>query len=180
MDERQIHVVEIRAPIATVWAEITKLRHIQKPMFNTVLETDFRPGSRMIYRSDDGKRVFIIGEVREFVPPTRFVHTFRFTNLPETPTLVEWQLEESDGMTKVTVTHSKFIDQQKTADSVRTSWTTILGNIKSVVETGDVPLGTRIKHGLMDTFMFMAPKETLRENIAELRQANRGGDHGKG
>ncbi len=169
MEERQVHVVEILSPIADVWAEITKLRQIQKPMFNTVLETDFRPGSRMLYRSTDGKRVFIIGEVHAFEPPTRFVHTFRFTNLPETPTLVEWNLEERDGSTRVTVVHSKFTDQTKTADSVRTSWVTILGNIKSVVETGDVPLKTRLMHGMMQAFMFMAPKSTLRGNVAELR-----------
>ena len=170
MDERQVHVVEIKAPIAEVWAEITKLKQVQKPMFNTVLESDFKPGSRMIYRSEDGKRVFILGEVKEFVPPSRFVHTFRFTNLPETPTLVEWSLVETNGITRVTVTHSKFIDQQKTADSVRTSWVDILGNIKAVVETGNVPLKTRIVHGMMSAFMFMAPKETLRENIPELRE----------
>jgi uncharacterized protein YndB with AHSA1/START domain len=101
--------------MSAVWAEITKLRHAQKPMFNTVLESDFRPGSRMIYRQD-GKRVFIMGEVREFVPPHRFVRTFRFTNLPETPTLVEWSLEEQGGVTRVNVTRSKLVDQQKTSE----------------------------------------------------------------
>jgi uncharacterized protein YndB with AHSA1/START domain len=170
VDERQVHVVEIKAPISAVWAEITKLKHAQKPMFNTVLESDFRPGSRMIYRSQDGKRVFIIGEVREFVPPNRFVHTFRFTNLAEAPTLVEWDLAEQGGVTRVTVTHSRFVDQQKTADSVRTSWVDILNNIKSVLETGTVPLKTRLMHGMMSAFMFMAPKETLRKNIPELRE----------
>lgn len=173
MDERQIHVVEISAPIADVWAEITKLKHTQKPMFNTVLESDFKPGSRMIYRSEDGKRVFILGEVVEFVPPKRFVHTFRFTNLPEEPTLVEWQLQQQGEVTRVTVTHSKFVNQQKTWDGVRTSWTDILSNIKAVVETGNVPVKTRVMHGLMSAFMFMAPKSTLRENIKELREPPR-------
>jgi uncharacterized protein YndB with AHSA1/START domain len=173
MDERQVHVVEINAPIAEVWAEITKLRQIQKPMFNTVLETDFKPGSRMIYRSEDGKRVFILGEIKEFVPPTRFVHTFRFTNLRESPTLVEWRLQQIGALTRVTVTHSKFVDQQKTADAVRTSWVGILANIKAVVETGNVPLATRLKHGLMSTFMFMAPKETLRENVKDLEETDK-------
>jgi len=173
MDERQVHVVEINAPIAEVWAEITKLRQIQKPMFNTVLETDFKPGSRMIYRSNDGKRIFILGEIKEFVPPTRFVHTFRFTNLNEAPTLVEWQLLQVGAMTRVTVTHSKFVDQQKTADAVRTSWAGILANIKAVVETGNVPVTTRLKHALMSAFMFMAPKETLRENVKEFRETRK-------
>jgi uncharacterized protein YndB with AHSA1/START domain len=169
MEERQVHVVEIKAPVAEVWAEITKLKQIQKPMFGTVLESDFKPGSRMIYRSEDGKRVFIIGEVQEFVPPTRFVHTFRFTSFPETPTLVEWNLEEKGGVTRVTVTHSKFVDQKKTADSVRTSWEKILGNIKAVIETGNVPFSTRLMNGMLSAFIFMAPKGTLRENIPELR-----------
>ena len=170
MEERQVHTIEIKAPISDVWAEITKLKHVQKPMFNTVLETDFKPGSRMLYRSEDGKRVFILGEIHECLPPKRLVHTFRFTNLPETPTLVEWTLEEKSGATRVTVVHSKFVDQRKTADSVRTSWVTILGNIKSVVETGNVPFKTRMLHGMMQKFMFMAPKATLRENVPELKE----------
>ena len=170
MEERQIHVVEIKAPVEDVWAEITKLKQIQKPMFATVLDTDFKPGSRMIYKSPDGKRVFIIGEVKEFDPPKRFVHTFRFTNLPETPTLVEWTLEEKGGVTRVTVVHSKFVDQQKTSDSVKTSWEDILGNIKQVVETGDVGFKTRMMNSMMSAFMFMAPKDTLVENIPELKE----------
>lgn len=170
MEERQVHVVEINAPVAEVWAEITKLKQIQKPMFGTVLDTDFKPGSRMLYRSEDGRRVFILGEVREFDPPRRFVHTFRFTQLDESPTLVEWDLEETAGVTRVKVTHSKFVDQRRTAESVRTSWANILKNIKAVVETGNVPLKTRLMLGMMSAFIFMAPKATLRENIDELEE----------
>jgi len=170
MEERQIHVVDIKAPVADVWAEITKLQHVQKPMLGTVLETDFKPGSRMMYRSEDGKRVFILGEVHEFVPPTRFVHTFRFTELAESPTLVEWSLEEKAGVTRVTVTHSRFVDQAKTAKAVRTSWVDILNNIKAVVEQGDVPLKTRLILAMMKAFMFATPKEVLRENIPELKE----------
>ncbi len=172
MEERQVHVVEIKAPVADVWEEITKLRQIQKPMFGTVLDTDFKPGSRMLYRSEDGKRVFILGEVKEFVPPTRFVHTFRFTNLKETPTLVEWTLEDKGGLTRVTVVHSKFVDQKETHKSVLTSWVDILNNIKNVVETGDVLFKTRAMLWAMKTFDFMAPKETLRSNIPELKEKN--------
>jgi len=170
MEERQVHVVEINAPVEDVWAEITKLKQIQKPMFGTVLESDFKPGSRMMYRSKDGKRVFIIGEVREFVPPTRFVHTFRFTNFPESPTLVEWTLEQKGAVTRVTVVHSKFVDQQKTADSVRKSWVGILADIKAVVETGNVPFKSRVMLGMMSAFIFVMPKDTRRENIPELKE----------
>ena len=73
-------------------------------------------------------------------------------------------------MTRVTVVHSKFVDQKKTADSVRTSWVDILANIKAVVETGDVPFKTRLMLRMMSAFMFMLPKETRRENVPELNQ----------
>jgi hypothetical protein len=52
-------------------------------------------------------------------------------------------------------------------------WVGILANIKAVVETGNVPLATRLKHGLMSTFMFMAPKETLRENVKDLKETDK-------
>ena len=86
------------------------------------------------------------------------------------PTLVEWDLEERSGVTRVTVTHSKFVDQKKTADSVRTSWMGILNNIKAVVETGTVPFKTRLMLRMMSAFMFLLPKGTLRENIPELKE----------
>ncbi len=83
---------------------------------------------------------------------------------------MESTLEEKAGVTRVTVVHSKFVDQQKTADSVRTSWVDILNNIKAVVETGDVPMKTRFMLGMMKAFMFMTPKEMLRKNIPELNE----------
>jgi hypothetical protein len=104
------------------------------------------------------------------VPPRRLVHTVRFVGVAESPTLVEWTLEEAGGATRVTVVHSQFIDQKKTADSVRTSWVGILANFKAVIETGNVPLKTRLMHRMMQAFMFMAPKDTLRENIPELKE----------
>ena len=169
MDERQVHVVEIKAPIAEVWAEITKLKQVQKPMFNTVLEAHFKPGSRMIYRSEDGKRVFILGEVKEFVPPSRFCIRFDSpTSLNANARRVESRRDE-----RRHARHRDAFEIRRPAEDRRLGahgWVDILGNIKAVVETGNVPLKTRIVHGMMSAFMFMAPKETLRENIPELRE----------
>jgi uncharacterized protein YndB with AHSA1/START domain len=173
VEEKQTHVVEINASADAVWAEITKLKQIQKPFFGTVLETDFKPGSRLVYKSEDGTRAFILGEIIECDPPRKLVHTFRFTNLAETPTRVEWTLEAKGPATRVTVVHSQFKDQKETAKSVLTSWPAILGDVKAVVETGDAPFGTRVRNWMMSTFAFMAPKETLIENIAELKGEKR-------
>jgi uncharacterized protein YndB with AHSA1/START domain len=170
MDERQMHAVEIKAGVEAVWAEVTKLGLIHKPMFGTVLEAELRPGGRLLYRSQDGKRVIIIGEVLECDAPRRLVHTFRFTNLKDTPTRVEWTLDATPSGTRVTIVHSQFKDQQETYKGVLTSWPKILGDIAAVVETGDVPLGSRIRNALMNALMFMMPKSTLRENIDELKR----------
>lgn len=164
----QRHSITIKAPLAEVWGEITRLRGIQKPMFNTVLEATFEPGGRMLYRSEDGKRVFIIGEVMECEPPHRLVHTFRFTTADEDPTLVTWDLSETSEGVRVTVVHSRFSDQAVTHKSVLTSWPTILANYKAVLERGSVPLGTRVKHRLMQAFAFMMPAATRTEAATRL------------
>lgn len=173
MEPKQTHVIDIAAPIDTVWAEVTKLNQIQKPFFGTVLETDFKPGSRLLYRSEDGKRVFILGEVIECDAPRKLIHTFRFVGVKETPTRVEWSLETRGNTTRVTVTHSQFVDQKQTAKAVLTSWPAILGDIKAVVETGDAPWKTRMRNWFMTTFAFMAPKDTLIENQPELRRKDK-------
>ena len=87
-------------------------------MFNTILEATFEPGSRLLYRSKDGKRVFIIGEVVDCQPPRRLVHTFRFTAMDEEPTLVAWDLSETADGVRVTVEHTHFSNQAATHESV--------------------------------------------------------------
>ena len=74
----QVLSIEIEAPVEDVWNEITKTGSIQKALYNTVLETDLTPGSRLRYYSPNKKRVFIVGEVVEVSPPTKFSHTYLF------------------------------------------------------------------------------------------------------
>ncbi len=48
LDDRVLSI-EIAAPIEKVWNEITKTGAIQRALYNTVLETDLTPGSRLRY-----------------------------------------------------------------------------------------------------------------------------------
>lgn len=77
--------IEIQAPIASVWAEITKLGSVQRPLLNTVLETTFEPGSPIRYRTADGKRTFVIGRIVEVSEPTLLSHTYVMTLHDEPP-----------------------------------------------------------------------------------------------
>ena len=100
----------------------------------------------------------MLGEVLEIDPPKRLVHTFRFSMEKDAPTLVEWNLTEKIGVTTVTINHSRFEGETRTCKSVSTSWLKILGLYKTIIETGKVPMGTRMQNGMMMGMSFMLPK----------------------
>ncbi len=169
MSEKRLpdHVVSIHisVPVQKVWDEITKTGRVQKALYNTVLESELKPGSRLRYYSPDRKRVFIVGEVVEVEPPHRFAHTYMFTMREEPRTLVTWELsEESDGC-RVTITHSGWTAEHEAPEKVAAGWTEILGLLKHELETGDIPLKTRIMYRVMGWFMFMMPKATRTEHV---------------
>ena len=163
------HVVSIHiaVPVQQVWNEITKTGRIQRALYNTVLDSDLKPGSKLRYYSPDRKRVFIVGEVVEVDPPKKLSHTYMMTMNPEPPTLVTWELKDEDGGTRVTIVHSGWTEEHKMANKVAAGWTEILGLLKSDLETGSLPLKNRMIYRLMGMFMFMLPKSTRTEYVDE-------------
>lgn len=157
--------IDIGAPIQAAWDELTKLGKIQIPMMNTVLECDFEPGSSMRYYNASRKRILVVGTIMEIDPPHRMVHTYRFTDLDESETVVTWQLDEIPSGVRVTVTHSRFTDQTGTHARVKGGWNWILSTLKAVLETGRAPLKVRLAYGVMGALSFMQPKKTLAENV---------------
>jgi uncharacterized protein YndB with AHSA1/START domain len=158
--------IEIAAPVARVWEEITRRGSRCRPMFGTVLVTDLRPGSPLRYRSMDGRHTFVAGEIVEVAAPRLLVHTFTFPNLPDAPTLVRWELEETATGTRVTVTHTHREGETKTLRSVDGSWPTILDLFRQEIERGDIGFGAKLKLGLMGAFAFALPK-SLRTEVVE-------------
>jgi uncharacterized protein YndB with AHSA1/START domain len=161
------HVISIHiaVPRQRVWDEITKTGRVQRALYNTVLETDLRPGGRLRYYSPDKKRVFIVGEVVEVDPPRRFSHTYMFTTRVEPMTLVTWELKEEKGGCRVTITHSGYTTAHKSPEKVKAGWTEILGILKHELETGDIPGKTKVMYTMMGWFMFMMPKTTTTEHV---------------
>lgn len=163
-DQRPEHVLSIHidVPVQRVWDEITSTGRIQRALYNTVLECELRPGSRLRYYSPDRKRVFIVGEVVTVDPPTTFAHTYRFTTWKQgPPTLVTWTLAEEAGGCRVTVTHSGWTaEHDKNAAKSAAGWREILGLLKQDLETGTLPWKIRVMYRLMGWFMFMMPRTT--------------------
>jgi len=167
------HVVsiDIDAAVERVWAEITKTGEVQRPLYNTILESDLVPGSPVKYFSPDRKRIFVIGRVVEIDPPKRLSHTYMFTTRDEPATLVTWELEPRGDGCRVTVTHSGWTEAHKAPEKSAAGWREILGLLKSEVETGQIPFKTRAMYSVMNKMLFMMPKSTRTEVAVErLRQ----------
>lgn len=157
----QVASIFIAVPVERVWAEITKTGRLQRALYNTVLDTDLEPGARLRYYSPDRKRVFIVGEVVAVEPPRRFSHTYWFTMWKGGgPTLVTWELAEEAGGCRVTVTHSGWTAAHEAARKTGAGWREILGLLKRELETGTLPLKTRMMYGVMNLFMFAMPVTT--------------------
>lgn len=165
MDEKVISI-DIHVPRRKVWDEITKTGSIQRALYNSVLETNLQPGGKLRYYSPKRDRVFIVGEIVEVVPPSRFAHTYRMTQWPDDePTLVTWELEEIANGCRVTITHSGWTAAHKTKDRVTAGWTEILGILKAELETGTIPFKWKVIYALMGAFMFALPKTTKKEEV---------------
>jgi uncharacterized protein YndB with AHSA1/START domain len=151
--------IVIEVPVQTVWDEITKTGSIQRPVYNTLLDIDLQPGGQLRYFSPDRKRVFVAGEVLEIDPPRKLRHTYIFTMTPGPVTEVTWELEEVAEGCRVTITHAGWTTQ-KDSDKHGAGWVEILGLLKSQLETGDIPLKTRVIYRLQGWFMWAMPART--------------------
>ena len=155
-EDVQIHSIHIRAPRQKVWDELTRTDAVLPFYFETSLDAEWKPGGR--FRFYGHGRDWIHGEVVEFSPISRFVHTFRFTHLDEPPQKVVFELAEEDGGTRVTVRHESLAMAPQHAKSVKGGWPHILKNLKAILERGKLPLATRLQYTLMKVMMPFAPK----------------------
>jgi len=135
----------IRAPIHDVWREITRTDAPIAAFFNARMHTPMlEPGSKLAMRTPDGKYTGVVGEILEVVPPTRFSHTFRFTNLDDPPCKVVYELRETDGGTEFTLTVIDAPPGTKTQKQMVSGGKMIVGTLKRVMETGKPSMGIRL------------------------------------
>lgn len=160
----QVCSIVINVPVETVWDEITRTGSVQRPLYNTVLDIDLRPGGRLRYSSPDRKRVFVAGEVLEVDPPRKLRHTYIFTMKPEPVTEVTWLLEPVSEGCRVTVRHAGWTTE-KDARKHGAGWVEILGLLKSELEVGDIPGKTRFAYRMQSLFMWALPKTTRTEYV---------------
>jgi uncharacterized protein YndB with AHSA1/START domain len=163
--EKAVFRIVIRGSIDRVWREITKTDELQKCMFNMRLETDgLKPGGQIRMRSPTGKYTGVVGEVLEFQPPHRYVHTFRFTQFDDPPCTVIHELKEVEGGVEYTLTHENLPAGTKTAKQMNQGGPMICSTLKAVVERGRPAFGVRLLHVLFKVLEPLTPKRCLSKN----------------
>ncbi len=161
---RLVNKIVIRGRIEDIWRELTKNNEPQAAVFNAWLHAQrLAPGAKLQMRTGDGKFTLVIGEVREFDPPHRFAHTFRFTQYDDPECIVIYELKPVPGGIEVSLTVDNVTAGTRTAKDMARGSTTIMNTLKAVIETGRPRLGTRVMYALMDRMTFVLPKRCRAE-----------------
>ena len=86
---RHVYEVYIAATPERVWRALTESEFTKQYYYGNTVESDWKPGSPMVYRNPDGTES-IECEVIEADPPRRLVHTFFFPGTEESPSRCTW------------------------------------------------------------------------------------------
>ena len=137
MSESPKHVYEvyIAATPERVWQALTDSELTKQYYYGSTVESDWKPGSPLVYRSPDGTTA-IECEIVEADPPRRLVHTFFFPGTEESPSRCTWSIEARGSATLLSLTHDEFDGETSTFRSVAHGWVPILSGLKTLLETG--------------------------------------------
>ena len=164
-DSDAVFRIFIDADIQRVWRELTKTGEAQGAVFNAWLHsTGLAPGSRMQMRTGSGRHVLVDGEIVAFEPPTRFVHTHRFTQYDDPVCQVSYELEPVAGGVQVTLRVTGVTAGTKTAKDMAGGGTMIVNTLKAICETGRPAFGTRLMYAMFSALEFVLPARTKSEH----------------
>ena len=137
---RHVFVIYIRTTAAALWQAITEPEVTRRYYYGMRVETTMEVGGPFRFRAGD--RLVHDGKVLCFEPARRLVHSFRFAGTPDAPSRVTWEIEESEGLCRLTLTHDEFDGETDTYKAVRLGWYPIFAGLKTLLETGkplDIP-----------------------------------------
>jgi uncharacterized protein YndB with AHSA1/START domain len=148
-----------------IFRELTDTSRPLPAIFNARMHTTgLGPGGRMQMRTASGGHTIVDGDILEYDPPRRFVHTHRFTMMDDPVCRVTYELKPVAGGIEVTLTVDDMPLATKTAKSMESGGWEILHTLKAIVEQGRPPLGTRIKYFMLGAMEFALPGRTKTEN----------------
>ncbi|MEE8523162.1 MAG: SRPBCC domain-containing protein [Thermoanaerobaculia bacterium] len=146
---------EVGALAEAVWDAFTRVGEPRRQYFAAILEAEMRPGGRWRFVTDDRERFLAGGEVLAIDRPRRFAHSFQAADLADPPSRVTVEIEETSGGSRVTLVHDRFPGKTATYRRFRRAHPLALSALKSLLETGELPLRARIYTALFKPGMKM-------------------------
>jgi uncharacterized protein YndB with AHSA1/START domain len=131
-DPAYIYVVSIKASRELVWRALTTPESQEAYWFGARSQDDWSVGSKVLMMRDGA--VDFTGEVLESDPPSRLVWTFDAGN-GEGPSHVTYDLELIGDATRLTVTHTGFVNDSRLREGVSKGWPKVLEGLKGMLET---------------------------------------------
>ncbi len=134
----QVYEIFIRTTPAELWHALLDPEFTKKYFFGTLVKTDARKGSAIVYTFPNGAPC-VDGEILECDPPRTLSHTWiiRYSpELAEERSVVTWSIEQRGECCKLTATH-ELSEAPKSAKHVATEgWSLVLSGLKTLLETG--------------------------------------------
>jgi len=131
--------VDIKAPPERVWQALTDPAQIKQYFFGSDVESDWRPGSPILWSGEyEGNSYEDKGEVLE-VKPNRLLKHTHYSPMsgqldePGNYHTLTWELEERGDTTHVSLTQDNNGDEAE-AKRASENWETVLNALKETVE----------------------------------------------
>ena len=153
----QMYRVYIKATPEKIWEAITKPEWTVKYGYAGLVDYEPRAGGKFKTFANEGMKAFpgipdviIDGDVREWDPPRKLVHTWHMLMTPETAaeatTTLTYDIEPvRGGVCKLTVTHdatgapiiAAVMRGESESQGAGGGWAEVLSGLKTLLETGE-------------------------------------------
>jgi uncharacterized protein YndB with AHSA1/START domain len=135
-----VYVSYIATSPEKLWDALTQGEFTKTYWYGRRIESDWQPGSKVLFHDGDSQAVTDSGEVLACDPPKRLSYTFRneFDEAARQQgySRVTFVLEPHNGTVKLTLVHDQ-VPSQDVADGWREGWSPILSSLKTYLETGE-------------------------------------------
>lgn len=135
-----VYVTYIRSTAEKVFEAIMK-PEITRRYWGHENQSDWKTGSEWRHvRDNDEKKVNIVGKVIEVLPPKRLVISWANPAQAGDPgaySRVTFDVENYEGMVRLTVTHDELEAGSGMDKGIRQGWPVVLSSLKSLLETGE-------------------------------------------
>jgi len=131
-------IITFDAPISKVWEGLTDPAIVKQYFFGTNLKSDWKVGSRITFSGEwEGKTYIDGGVILEIDPPKLLKYTYWSSmsgteDKPENYNNITYELNESNGITMLTITQDG-VKNQEALEHSQQNWVYVFDGLKKIL-----------------------------------------------